>query len=123
MRLAALHHDFEHGLDVLAGEAALLAQHLPQLAEYALGERELLVGALEQDLIAAANQLRHAELRADLAQVLIAAAEQQQRFIAAVESDGRFAHRRVRGRIKNRICHRHYKGKTSSLTISTLNQQ
>ena len=67
----ALADDFEHGAHVFLRQTALLAQHGPQLPEDTLDQGQLLVGALDQDLIAATDQL-HAKRRADLAQVLIA---------------------------------------------------
>ena len=71
---ASLADDLEHGAHVFRRQTALLAQHGPQLPEDALDLGQLLVGALDQDLIAAADQL-HAERSADLPQVLVAAAE------------------------------------------------
>src|SRR5262249_37209931 len=90
--LAALGDDFQDGLDVFRREAALLPQQAAQLREDALALRELIVGAAQQYLVAAADELLHAQRVADLAQVLIPAAKEQDRFVAAIKSDGCFAH-------------------------------
>ena len=65
---------------------------MPQLREDALGLADLLVAAAQEHLVAAARQLLHAQGAADLAQVLVPAAEQQQGFVSIIQGYGRFAH-------------------------------
>src|SRR5947209_1809482 len=86
---------------------------MAELRENAVGLRQLLVTALEDQLIAPADELLHAQRGADLAQVLVPTAKKQDRFVAAVEIDGCFAHRLApRGNtVAAAISHRHEKYK------------
>ncbi len=74
--LAAPRHHFDHRLHVLIGEAALIAQHLPQLAEYSLRQAQLVVRTLDEYLVAAADELLDAQRGPDLLQMKVAVAEQ-----------------------------------------------
>ena len=108
----SLGDDLQHGLHVFAAEATLLAQQVPQLLEDALGLADLRVGAFEDQLVAAADELLHAQGGADFAQKLIPAAKQQDRFVAAIEGDGCFAHPFTRNRARfGAISQRHEKCK------------
>ena len=73
---------------------AVMAQQLAELREDAPHLVELLVAPLDDDGVAARDEL-HAERVADLLEEAIAAAEEAQRLVAAVELDGQFAHGKV----------------------------
>ena len=73
--LAALRDHFQNGLDVFRRQVALLAEQVPQLREDPIGLGQLVIGALDDQLIAPPDDLLHAQGCADLAQVLVATAK------------------------------------------------
>jgi hypothetical protein len=84
--LPALHHR-KNGAHIFLSQFAVRLEHGPKLLKDAVGLIDLLLVAFDVDKIAARDQT-HAERIADQPQILIAAAEEHDRFVAVIESQG-----------------------------------
>ena len=77
----------ENSANILQAQRPLLGEHLPQLLEYPIGLIDLFLGAIDVHEFPAGHNADPERL-ANHAQMLIAAAEEQERFIAVIQRQG-----------------------------------
>jgi hypothetical protein len=77
--------DIEHGADILGGELPLMAKHLAELLKDTLRHADSFLRTFDLQGVSPGNNA-HVERVSDQSKVLIAATEERDRLIPAIES-------------------------------------